>query len=503
MLAKLSVLLVEDSEVDAELNVRHLIRAGYEVDSFRVDTADDFRKALASRKWDLILSDYLMPCFDVKSALTIFHEHGGDIPFIVISGAIGEEKAVELIKGGAHDYLLKDNMTRFPSVIQRELREARMRQELDAVNAALKISEERYRTMINASPDGIFITDSRGIITEVSESGVRMYGSGNKNELLGTHFFRLVPPDQRLTVRKILEDTMRCGLSQNVELVVRKKDHKLIDTEISTTLLHDKSVDSELFMIIIRDISIRKNLEMQLIHSERLAGLGEIASGIAHEINQPLNTISMAMDNLLSELVPDDQGQKKYLDKKLDKIFQNITRIRNIIDHIRVFSRNQDDFISTQFNLNSSILDAVSMISAQFRHHGIVLNLDLSEDIPPINGNTYKFEQVILNLLANSKDALLEKEIQSGQFFEKSISVKTMIRDSGITIEFADNGVGIPREHIDLIMRPFFTTKPPGLGTGLGLSISYQIIKEMHGTIEFSSEPGIGTRIIINLHQPL
>jgi signal transduction histidine kinase len=256
-------------------------------------------------------------------------------------------------------------------------------------------------------------------------------------------------------------------------------------------------------MIIIRDISIRKNLEMQLIHSERLAGLGEIASGIAHEINQPLNTISMAMDNLLSELVPDDQGQKKYLDKKLDKIFQNITRIRNIIDHIRVFSRNQDDFISTQFNLNSSILDAVSMISAQFRHHGIVLNLDLSEDIPPINGNTYKFEQVILNLLANSKDALLEKEIQSGQFFEKSISVKTMIRDSGITIEFADNGVGIPREHIDLIMRPFFTTKPPGLGTGLGLSISYQIIKEMHGTIEFSSEPGIGTRIIINLHQPL
>jgi C4-dicarboxylate-specific signal transduction histidine kinase len=254
-------------------------------------------------------------------------------------------------------------------------------------------------------------------------------------------------------------------------------------------------------MIIIRDISQRKNLEMQLIHSERMAGLGEMASGIAHEINQPLNTISMAMDNILSEIIPDEEIDNGYLRKKSDKIFDNITRIRNIIDHIRVFARGHDDYILTAFSINTSILNAVSMIAEQLKHHGIDLVLNLDEHLPQISGNTYKFEQVILNLLSNAKDALLEKENNLKAYFDKSIGIKSFTEDHLLIVEVTDNGTGIAKGDFNQVMLPFYTTKDPGKGTGLGLSVSYQIIREMHGTIEISTKPPQGTKIKIILNR--
>jgi len=126
---KLSVLIIEDSEEDAEQNVQYLKKAGYEVFSRRVETANEMRSALEKQKWDIILSDYLMPRFSVPAALKIYKESDSDIPFIVISGAIGDKKAVGMMKAGAHDYFLKDNMTRFVSAVERELREAEIRQE--------------------------------------------------------------------------------------------------------------------------------------------------------------------------------------------------------------------------------------------------------------------------------------------------------------------------------------------------------------------------------------
>ena len=118
---KLFVLIIEDSQEDAEFTVNHLRKAGYDISYQCVETAEGMKTAFENQKWDLILSDYSMPEFDVPSALAIYHESGADIPFIVVSGAIDEEKAVEMIKAGAHDYLLKDNMTRFVSVVEREL----------------------------------------------------------------------------------------------------------------------------------------------------------------------------------------------------------------------------------------------------------------------------------------------------------------------------------------------------------------------------------------------
>jgi len=224
-----------------------------------------------------------------------------------------------------------------------------------------------------------------------------------------------------------------------------------------------------------------------------------MASGIAHEINQPLNTLSLVIDNILYEATKKENIGKEYLKKKSEKIFTNITRIKNIIDHIRAFSRTNDDYIMTGFDINLSINNAVTMISKQFEHMDISLDIQLDENPPPIIGNTFQFEQVILNLLSNAKDALLEtKKIRKAPF-SMLVGIRSFKENQSLIIEITDNGIGISEEDIDNIILPFYTTKDTGKGTGLGLSISYQIIKEINGTIEISSNKDTGTTFKIIL----
>jgi C4-dicarboxylate-specific signal transduction histidine kinase len=230
-----------------------------------------------------------------------------------------------------------------------------------------------------------------------------------------------------------------------------------------------------------------------------MINLGEMASGIAHEINQPLNIISLVMDKILFESAKTKTIDIGLLKDKSDKIFENITRIRNIIDHIRAFSRSQDDYILTSFNINSSIENAASMVIEQFKHLGIELNLQLGDQIPQIFGNTYKFEQVIINMLINAKDAVIEKKSKLSEYTEMIIGIRSYLENQLIIVEITDNGIGISDDDINNVMLPFYTTKDEGKGTGLGLSICYQIIKEMDGTIDIKSKSLSGTKIKIVL----
>jgi len=364
---------------------------------------------------------------------------------------------------------------------------------------ALKVSEEKYKTMLNASPDGIMIIDLKGIIAEASEIGLELLGVENRNELIGKHFFKYVPTDEKIIIEEAIQKTLNEGIEQNVELKIRKKNQSLFLSEISFTLIQSPDATLFSFMITIRDISQRKKMEKMQIHADRMANLGEMASGIAHEINQPLNTLSLIIDNILYEAAKDENIKKEYLKKKSEKIFKNITRIKNIIDHIRTFSRINDDYILTGFDINSSINNAVTMISEQFKHLNINLDLQLERNPPLIIGNTFQFEQVILNLLSNARDALLEKKNIRKAHFDMLVGIRSFKENQCFLIEITDNGSGISEEDIEHIILPFYTTKDTGKGTGLGLSISYQIIKEMNGTIEIRSDKHTGTTFKIIL----
>ncbi|MEI6899490.1 MAG: ATP-binding protein [Bacteroidota bacterium] len=501
MKTPLNVLIIEDSEFDASLIIHNLKKSEYEIVFERVETQEEFINSLEKSSWDIVIADYMLPSFNAPSAHAIFNRYGLEIPFIAISGTIGEEVAISLMKSGAHDYLMKGNLARLTVLVTRELHEAQVRRDHKQAELSLKESEEMYRTLLNASPEGIVIIDILGIIRDVSGIAYLNFGYDNKAEVIGEPFLQFIPEEEKKKINYLLSKTLTEGLAQNVEIKLVKRDQTVFSGEISMTMIPDGEGKPKTYMAIIRDISQRKSVEQKMIHTERLASLGEMATGIAHEINQPLNIIALSLENIFYELLTKESIDRAYLGNKSDKIFENVNRIRNIIDHIRAFAMDHDDYLLSSFDIKESIRNAISLVSEQFKHRAIKLHIDFDESIQCILGNPYKFEQVILNLLMNAKDAIEEKKKSATNGEENSISITTRRGESNIYVEVTDTGIGIKPEQLNKIMLPFFTTKEVGKGTGVGLSISLGIIKEMDGSLEVTSEVNIGTslRIILPL----
>ena len=367
------------------------------------------------------------------------------------------------------------------------------------IENALIESEKMYRTLLSASPEGIIIMDLKGRITEISNIILEIFGTENKNEFIGAFFFHIIPRAEMKKMKDVLRRTRSEGLVQNTEFILTRKNQSQFICELSTTLIQEADGKPKAYMAIIRDISQRKKIEQQLIRTERMVSLGEMASAMAHEINQPLLSVSLGIENLFLKIQQAKAVDETYFHNKSEKIFEDILRIGRIIDHVRAFSRDHDDYISTSFDINGSIKNAISMISEQFKYHRIGMTIKLDKKVHPIIGNSYRFEQVILNLLTNAKDAFEEKMETSKSDFEKTIVIRTYHDDHTNFIEVKDNGNGIKPDVIDRIMFPFYTTKEAGKGTGLGLSISFGIIKELNGNIEVESDHLRGTLFRISL----
>ena len=257
--------------------------------------------------------------------------------------------------------------------------------------------------------------------------------------------------------------------------------------EERTRELHD--INAELEQRIEEEVKKRNKQQQVIVQQSKLASLGELAAGIAHEINQPLNIISFTLDNVLAHLKSGNLSGE-YLGKKTDKIFKNISRMKNTIQHIQTFSREQKEGNREIFDLNKPIREAISLLQEQYRNHGVEITLQLSMLSIPIYGNPFKLEQVLLNLLSNARDSI------GGN---GKIKIITQINSKTASIEVIDDGAGINEEHIDHVIQPFFTTKQPGEGTGLGLSISYGIIRDMAGNLELKNISGESLMGMVNL----
>ncbi len=246
--------------------------------------------------------------------------------------------------------------------------------------------------------------------------------------------------------------------------------------------------------------ALEKQKEQQqiIVHQSSLTALGELAAGIAHEINQPMQSISFAQENIFFETM-EPSPKKSFIQGKTKIIGENIGKIRRIIDHIRIFSSRQKDEISEAFNINECIRNGLSMVKNQFKNRNILIDLDLNKEVPMVVGNPYRFEQVVINLLTNARDALDEMARKSEGEYVKKVLIRTLHTAEEVIIEIVDNGTGIPADRVTSIFLPFYSTKRPGAGTGLGLSISMGIIKEMEGNIMANTQEGKGTKIIINL----
>jgi signal transduction histidine kinase len=250
------------------------------------------------------------------------------------------------------------------------------------------------------------------------------------------------------------------------------------------------------------DQALKEKDEQQKIifHQASLSSLGELAASMAHEIKQPLQNLKLCAEYVELMMREADKMDDSLI-KSLEEIYQDIERISQIIDHMRVFSSLQKSNVNKLFNINSVIDYALSLVAKQCSKNAINLNLDLNKRISNIKGNPYKLEQVLINILTNARDAILAKENKLRVIFEKQIDIRTYNQDNQNIIEIKDNGIGIKPEMKEVIFQSFFTTKELGEGTGLGLSIVKEIVEEFNGKILIDSEYKKGTTVRIFLHK--
>lgn len=300
--------------------------------------------------------------------------------------------------------------------------------------------------------------------------------------------------------RRMAEENLR---KLNEELEKRIDDRtKDLQHEIKERIQAEndlKELNLNLENRVKQELKKRQEQQRLLIQKSKLESMGELSAGIAHEINQPLGGISMGLDNILFTMSTGEISSD-YLNSKLEALFQDIDRIRQIINHVRLFSRDQQSELLEVFQLNDVIKSGISMVNNQYTNHGIHLELDLGEEDMLVKGNKYRIEQVLLNLLSNAKFAVDDKQkTRPRTAFKKRIKIHTYIADDFVIFEVNDNGAGIKKKNLDNIFDPFFTTKDVENGTGLGLSVSYGIIKEMKGRIDVESEINRFTKIRVSL----
>jgi PAS domain S-box-containing protein len=298
----LHVLIVEDLEDDALLMARELERDGYSVQYLRVDTPESMARALESQSWDVVLSDHRMPKFSAPLALNEIKSHGLDLPFILVSGSIGEDQAVAIMKAGASDYLRKDQLGRLLPVVEREIREAGIRRAKADAEQALRESEALYRTLIDTSPNAVLVTDLDTHIRVANPQALKLLGAESAGELIGKRWLDSFEPLPARFLNRTLGTLRSAGRVEKVEIDLARPDGPDITAELSGSLLPSSGGPSDAILFVLRDVTEHKKDERQIRQQlEKLAALRTIDAAITASLD--LRVILMViLDELTSQL---------------------------------------------------------------------------------------------------------------------------------------------------------------------------------------------------------
>jgi two-component system cell cycle sensor histidine kinase/response regulator CckA len=496
------VLLVEDSDDDAVLIANRLRRGGLDITCERVETAEAAAAALRARPPDVVISDHNLPSFSADAALRLLRDSGLDVPFILVSGEIGEESAAALMRAGAHDFVLKDRLTRLAPAVQRELREAADRRQHRQAETALRASEERFRLLAEHAQDIIFRYRllPRPTLEYISPAVVAITGYRPEDLYQDPGLvFSLVEPDDQPRFQASWQ-------SPNPEpLVVRWRgtDGSPVWTEQRAVGIRD---GNGLLAVegILRDITEQtlaeqeqRRLERQLRQAERLESLGQLAGGVAHDFNNLLAVISGYAD-LVSATLPADHPSRS----DLEGIGNATRRGADLTRQLLIFSRLEPSQPET-LDLNAIVTDTEQLLRRTIGEDIDFVTL-LEPDLRPVTIDRTKLEQVILNLVVNARAAMpdggrLTISTANTEAPPGPSSAATTPSDRQVRLTVADTGTGMDAKVAERVFEPFFTTKGPGKGTGLGLATVYGAVKEAGGDIRLSSEIGKGTTFDIRL----
>ena len=377
--------------------------------------------------------------------------------------------------------LLKD----LASIVEREL-----------VTILAENKAAQFKSTMNASFDAIIVINEKSKVLDFNHTAETVFGYKHQ-EILGQNLLDLISPDRHLKAykqifKKFVTAGQRKFIAQRIEIEVVNRDAQEFTAEVSIskkpTLTED--YNSWVFVVFIRDLTERKLAAAQIIQSSKLATLGEMATSVAHELNQPLNVIRMVAWNIRRK-ISRGSADSEYLNQKLKRIEEQTARAASIIDHMRMFGREAKES-PKPVNPVNVVLNALDFMGEQLRLADIEVVTDFAENCPFVLGHIIQMEQVILNLLTNAKDAMHEID------GEAKITLRVFNDDKGVHISAEDTGDGIPEEVLTRLFEPFFTTKEMGKGTGLGLSVSYGIVRDMNGNIVAENIAG-GARFTITL----
>jgi signal transduction histidine kinase/DNA-binding response OmpR family regulator len=550
----LRALILEDRESDAELVLHELRREKFEVEWTRVETEEDFLAHL-SPDLEVILSDYSMPRFNAQRALTLLHESGLAIPFIIITGTISEEVAVESIKLGASDYLLKDRLSRLGPAVKHALKLHRASSEQRRMEAALQ-RRDRIMQAVGLAAE-IFLTSehwrqsiqsvlkSLGLATEVSrvslwENHTHATGSRSTYQLYEWIAPGLPAEAEAARVREIqmdaswvdhwVEGLSRGEIIHGLTREFPERETALLRREQVRSFLlvpifvgeewwgrirfdhceedrhwYESEVDAVKVAAKTLGAAIQRERTERALHeseeklrqSQKLDSIGQLAGGIAHDFNNLLTVISGYSD-LLSRTKQEPSAQAK-----IDEIRKASDRAAALTRQLLAFSRKQV-LLPTVLDLTETVVNMDKLLQRLIGEDVNLVTI-LDHRLNRVKADAGQIEQVIMNLAINARDAMpqggkLTIETMNA-YLDESYARRHAVVTPGpyVMLAVSDTGIGMNDEIMSHIFEPFFTTKEPGKGTGLGLAMVYGIVKQSGGNIWVYSEPGQGATFKIYL----
>lgn len=464
------ILMLEDNALDADLAMARLESAGFDVKLYRAECKDEFIDHLHARSYDLILSDYALPDFDGAAALEMAKAVCPRVPFIMVSGQMGEEIAIDTLHRGATDYVLKQRIERLAPAVTRALMEVEEHSIRLRAEARARESEDRFQQLTNALPQMVWTTDTAGNLTYANAAWKRAIPE-NVNHWRDP---AIVHP----------EDVGRCNAAASIARQSRKpfslecrflyKTDGIYHWHLVRAVPFDSSEGVPSWLGTATDLHEQKLREEAFHNAEKLAVTGRMAASIAHEINNPLESLM----NLIFLLKADErmpEGSQAYL----TMAEHELERVSSIVKQTLQYYREPETV--TKIDAGELFRSVVSIFAGRLRGKRLQL---LTEVEAPVSFTAIAGEirQVLINLVANAIDAVNE----DGRIV---LGARALVYDDleMVALTVTDNGVGITPKQAEQLFQPFFSTKGVH-GTGLGLWVSKGIVEKRGGRIQLESQ---------------